>query len=169
MSVSSCQFSTPSPLFPSITFCVPKLFHRTPNLQTVLSSLSETRRLNGLKWRNFIPTARLGPGKAFSQKSRPFVIRKILGIFHNDTSFHSTRAMKYNFPGPLQEPGGVTEANSEHCASPTSPKTFATSYFSISCWSVLNHKQIPELPLKCYCQHGSKTSVPDTSRCRLYF
>lgn len=59
-------------------------------------------------------------------------MEKIPGIFHNDyTSFHFARAMKYNFPGPLQEPGGVIEVNLRALC-PTSPKTFVTSYFSIS-------------------------------------
>ena len=41
-------------------------------------------------------------------------MEKIPGIFHNDyTSFHFARAMKYSFPGSLQESGGVTRGKTQ--------------------------------------------------------
>ena len=94
MSVSSCQFSTPSPLFPSITSVFPNYFVEHQTLQTVLSSLSETRRLKGTEMGEIsFPQLGLGPGKAFPQKSRPLLQERFQVYF-------TTITLPFTLPEP---------------------------------------------------------------------
>lgn len=76
------NFSITSPLFSSIISVLPNYSLEHWTLQTVFSSLGETRRLKGTEMGGIsFPQLGLGPGKAFPQKSRPLLWRRFRVYF----------------------------------------------------------------------------------------